>query len=57
MLRGCPSFNQATVVAGEPVEVQVSVEENDPLLNTKSSVPMDGGAVLKTQYNILSVQA
>ena len=32
-------------MAGEPLEVQVSVEDEDPLVNTKSS--MVGGAVVK----------
>ena len=27
MVSGCPSFIQVTVVAGEPVEIQVRVED------------------------------
>ena len=35
MVRGCPSLVQVTLVAGEPVEVQVRVEDENPGVNTK----------------------
>ena len=47
MVSGSPSLIQVTVVAGEPVEVQVRVEDEDPLENTKSLVPMVGVTVGK----------
>ena len=38
MISGSPSLIQVTVVAGEPVEVQVRVEDEDPGVNTKQSL-------------------
>ena len=38
MVKGFPSFIQVTMVAGDLVEVQVSVEDGDPGLRTRQSV-------------------
>ena len=35
MVSGCPSLIQVTVVAGEPVDVQVRMEDKDPSVNVK----------------------
>ena len=43
MVSDCPSFIQVTAVAGEPVEVQVRVDDMGPWLNPKCV--MMGGAV------------
>ena len=37
MVNGSPSFIQVSLVAGDPIEVQVSVEDEDPGLRTKQS--------------------
>ena len=38
MINGFPSFIQVTLAAGDPVEVQVSVEDEDPGLRTRQPV-------------------
>ena len=38
MVSGCPSLIQVTVVAGEPVEVQVRVDDVFPGVNTKLDI-------------------
>ena len=35
VVSGCPSLIQVTVVAGEPVDVQVRKEDKDPTVNAK----------------------
>ena len=35
MVSGCPSFIQVTLVAGEPVEMQVRVEDVGPWVNPR----------------------
>ena len=35
MVSGCPSLIQVTVVAGEPVEIQVKVEDVGPWVNPR----------------------
>ena len=35
MVSGCPSLIQVTLVAGEPLEVQINVEDEDPGMNIK----------------------
>ena len=42
MISGCPSFIQVTLVAGEPVEVQVRVDDMDSWVNLR--FVMLGGA-------------
>ena len=43
MVSGCPSLIQVTLVAGEPVDVQVRKEDEDPSVNVK--LVICGGAV------------
>ena len=43
MISGCPSLIQVTVVAGEPVEIQVMVDDMDSWVNLR--FVMLGGAV------------
>ena len=47
MVNVFPSFIQVTLVAGDPVEVQVSVEDEDPGLRTKQSVILGPAYELK----------
>ena len=42
MVSGCPSLIQVTVVAGEPVEMQVRLDDMDPWVNPRCV--MLGGA-------------
>ena len=60
MVSGCPSLIQVTVVAGEPAEMQVRLDDSGPWVNPKRV--MLGGAAMKhhtpsnySQTNISSV--
>ena len=46
------SLERVTVVAGEPAEVQVRVEDEDPRVNTRGLV-MEGGAGRDTLLVVL----
>ena len=50
MVSGCPSFIQVTVVAGEPVEIQVRVEDMGSWVNP--SCTMLGGAEKNTIHSV-----
>ena len=50
MVSGCPSLIQVTLVAGEPVEIQVRVDNMDSWVNLK--FVMLGGAV-REEFHIL----
>ena len=52
MVSGCPSLIQETVVAGEPVEIQVRADDMDSWVNLR--FVMLGGAVReRVPYQIL----
>ena len=48
MVSGCPSLIQVTLVAGEPVEIQVKVEDMEPYVSLRCV--MLGGAEKKPHF-------
>ena len=50
MVSGCPSFIQVTVVAGEPVEIQVRVDDTGSWVNSRCVIL--GGSREETPHSL-----
>ena len=53
MVSGCPSLIQVTVVAGEPVEIQVRVDDMHPWVNPRCVILGGSGEGTTYSFNIL----
>ena len=51
MVSGCPSLIQVTVVAGEPVEIQVRVDDVAPWVNPRCVILGGSGKEYHTLSN------